>query len=95
MHEWSFVPGTALVAASLVIQLGAHFRRPIPGRLLLTAVRLRFIGIGVLFLGIGLDSVISAVLTHFQVERLLLGLVMFVFAGLWFYAASDRIFRQP
>ena len=88
------VPGAVLIAAGLVIQFGAYFRRPIPGRLLLTAVRLRLIGIGVLFLGIGLDFVISALFSGFQVGLLVLGLVMISFAGLWFYAASDRIFRR-
>jgi hypothetical protein len=91
---WWAAPGIALVAAGIVLQVGGYLRRPISTELLLTAVRLRFIGIGVLFLGIGLGSVISALFGGFEVGTLVLGLVMFGFAGLWFYAASDRIFRQ-
>jgi hypothetical protein len=92
---WPIVPGLALFVAGILIQFGSYFRRPIPVRLLLAAVRLRFIGIGVLFLGIGVDSAISALFGGLEIARLALGLVMFVFAGLRFYAASDRIFRRP
>jgi hypothetical protein len=59
------------------------------------AVRLRFVGFGVIFLGIGLDSAITAVFSRFQFGSIVLGLVMIGLAGLWFYAASDWIFRQP
>jgi hypothetical protein len=94
-HEWMLVPGIALIGASLVIQFGSYFRRPIPARRLLNAVRLRFLGFGVLLLGIGLDFVLSALFGGHEISLLVVGLVLVGFAGLWFYAASDRIFQQP
>ena len=94
MHGWSFVPGIALIAAGFVIQFGTYLRRPRSFDLVLTGIRLRFVGFGMLFLGIGLDSVISAVLSGFEIGLLVLGLVMIGFAGTWFYAASDQIFRR-
>ena len=59
------------------------------------AVRLRFVGFSVISLGIGLDSAITAVFSRFQFGSIVLGLVMIGLARLWFYAASDWIFRQP
>lgn len=94
MHGWSVIPEIALVAAGFVIQFGTYLRRPRSFDLVLTGIRLRFVGIGVLFLGIGLDSVISALVSGFQMGLLVLGLVMIAFAGTWFYAASDQIFRR-
>jgi hypothetical protein len=38
---------------------------------------------------------ISAAVTGFPFGTLIVGIVMIGSAGLWFYAASDRIFRRP
>jgi hypothetical protein len=51
MHAWSVVPGIALIAASFAIQFGTYLRRPGPLDVVLFAVRLRFVGFGVLFSG--------------------------------------------
>ena len=94
MHGWSIVPGIALIAAGFVIQFGTYLRRPRSFDLVLAGVRFRFFGFGVLFLGIGLDTVISALVSGFQIGLFVLGLVMIGLAGTWFYAASDQIFRR-
>lgn len=88
------VPGLALIAAGFVIQFGSYFRRPRSFGLVFRGIQLRFVGIGVLFLGLGLDLVISALFGGLEISRLVMGLVLIGFAGLWFYAASDRIFRR-
>jgi hypothetical protein len=91
---WPVVPGLALVVAGLVIQFGTFFRRPRPVAIMFTGIRIRLIGYGALFLGIGVDRLISTAVSGLQVGNVLFGLVMIGFAGLWFYAASDRIFRR-
>ena len=77
-----------------MIQFGTFFRRPRSIVLVLIGIRLRLIGYGVLFLGIGIDSLLTGLFGGLQVGMLVVGLVMMGFGGLWFYAASDRIFRQ-
>jgi hypothetical protein len=52
------------------------------------------VGFGALFLGIGLDWVIRALVGGFQIGSLVFGLVMIVLGGTWFYAASDQSFRR-
>lgn len=89
------VPGLALIAAGFVIQFGSYCRRPKSFGLVFRGIQLRFVGIGVLFLGLGLDFVISALFGALEISLLVVGFVVIGFAGLWFYAASDRIFRQP
>ena len=93
--EWTVLPGLALIVAGFVIQFGSYFRRPRSFGLVFRGIQLRFVGIGVLFLGVGLNFIISAWSNGPDVGALVIGLVMIGFAGLWFYAASDRIFRQP
>lgn len=82
------------MAAGLVIQFGTYLRRPRSFDLVLTGIRLRLVGTGVLFLGIGLDFVTSTLLGGFNIGSIVFGLVLIGLAGTWFYAASDQIFRR-
>jgi hypothetical protein len=91
---WPVAPGLTLIAVGWLIQFGTYVRRPRSFQLIRTGIRLRFIGSGVFFLGIGVNAMISALFDGLQVGGLVLGLVVIGFAALWFYAASDRIFRQ-
>jgi hypothetical protein len=94
MNSWSLVPGFALIAVGYAIQFGTYLRRPRSFELVRTGVRLRLVGFGALFLGIGLDWVIRALVGGFQIGSLVFGLVMIVLGGTWVYAGSDQSFRR-
>ena len=93
MSAWAIIPGVVLVAASYAIQFGSVLRRPRPFGWVRTAIRLRFTGFGMLFLGPGLHLVLSSLLSGLEMGSLAAGLVVVSMAGTWFYAASDPIFR--
>lgn len=92
---WFLAPGLALIVAGLAIQFG----RLVTGQwksveLVLLGVRLRYLGYGALFLGVGARFLIAELPTGLDIGELVIGLVFLVFASLWFYGASDRIFRR-
>ena len=93
MSVWFLIPGIVLFAASYVLQFGSFLRRPRSFAMVGTAIRLRFIGFGVLFLGAGLGLVVSSLRTDFGLGSMLVGIFLMAMAGTWFYAASDKIFR--
>jgi hypothetical protein len=92
MHGWVLIPGIVLVAAGYVLQFGSYLRRPRDMALVLTSVRLRYIGFGVLFLALGIDLGIIALLGGPDPGLLAVSLFFLAMGGTWFYAATDRIF---
>jgi hypothetical protein len=56
--------------------------------------RLRFVSLGLLFMLLGISFAISSVADGVEIGNLVLGVVLSVMGVLWFYAASDRMFRQ-
>ena len=69
MNSWSLVPGFALIAVGYPIQFGTYLRRPRPFERVLTGVRIRLVGFGALFVGIGLDLMIRALVGGFRSAR--------------------------
>jgi hypothetical protein len=63
----------------------------------LIGVRFRFIGIGLVSVGLGARIFLSAFANGLNVALLVLGGLVAGFGGLYFIAASDRIFKpnQP
>ncbi|MDQ2934417.1 MAG: hypothetical protein M3R49_05450 [Chloroflexota bacterium] len=90
-HWWTLVPGIALVAVSYFVTFIGLARRS--RSLSLAGARMRYLGIGLLFLLLGTGDVIASLVDGLQVGTLVLGIVMVGFGALWFYAASDQIFR--
>ena len=84
-----FVVGVALMLLNLVLTIVG--RRQL--RLALTGVRLRFIGIGLVSVGLGARLILSAFADGLNVALLVLGGLVAGFGGLYFIAASDRIFK--
>jgi hypothetical protein len=88
---WPFLPGLFLLLGGIGLTFLNIVRRSTPG--LLLAVRLRFIGLGLLILVPGLEIAVSALLKQ-DVGGVVLGLFVLVLAGTWFYAASDPLFGR-
>ena len=88
---WPLIPGLILFLAGQGLTFLNIARRSRAG--LLLAVRLRFIGLGLLGLVPGLEIAISAFLKR-DVGGVLLGLLVLALAGTWFYAASDPLFGK-
>jgi hypothetical protein len=92
MVGWLLMPGVGLIVAGFVIQFGSYVQRPRAMNLALLGVRLRFIGIGTLILGLAIDLIISGLVGGLSVASLAIGIFLLAMAGTWFYAATDRIF---
>jgi hypothetical protein len=95
MPPWAFFPGLVLIGVSIALTVGAVFGAMITRRrnawMTLLGVRLRFIGMGVLFIIPGVVGMISGLLTWFNPGLFGVGLFMAVMGGVYFYAASNPI----
>lgn len=92
MQGWTLTPGIGLIAAGFLLQFGSLLRRPRDLALVRTGVRLRFIGFGLLWVGLGANAAIVGLLDGPDPLMLILAFFMLAMAGTWFYAATDRIF---
>jgi len=97
MPSWAFLPGAVLVGASVVLTLAATgsaiVKRPTM-MLTLAATRLRFLGMGLLLLIPGVTGMLSGLWRAFDVGLIALGAFMAVMGGVYFYAATDPIFKK-
>ncbi len=94
MHAWVLIPGAVLVITGFLLEFGSWLRRPRDLALVGMGVRLRFIGFGLLFLGLGIDLGIIALLGGPDPVGIALSVFVLAMAGTWFYAATDRIFSH-
>ena len=85
-----FLVGVALMLFNLVLTIAG--RRQL--RLTFLGVRLRFIGIGLVSVGLGARFILEALSGGPNVGLLVLGGLVAGFGGLYFVAASDRIFKS-
>ena len=95
--NWWIVPGLAVVLVSVVLTLArlvlaVATRRPYL-RLTLSALWLRQIGFGILFLGLGASVAVPALLNGPDVGLLVFGALLAGMGGLFFIASTDRMFR--
>jgi hypothetical protein len=93
---WWIAPGVALVAFSFVLRF-LHIGLVIAHRpnkpLVLFSLRLRQIGFGLTFLGVGAGIVVRALMNWPDVGSLVVGALIAGIAGLYFISASDPAFR--
>jgi hypothetical protein len=89
---WMLAPGAALLAASFLLTFVGVLRRSTSW--MLVGARLRFVSYGLLFVLLGISFAISGVADGAEIGNLVLGVVLSVMGVLWFYAASDRMFRN-
>jgi hypothetical protein len=82
------------IALTVAAVFGGLIRRHPNAWMKLLAVRLRFIGIGVLFIIPGVVGLISGLFKGFDAGLVGLGLFLAVMGGVYFYAASDPIFGK-
>jgi len=90
---WLAAPGLILTVASFALTLHGALSRS--NARYLAGLRLRKIGFGLVFLGVGLSLVFQAVLAGGSSGMFVIGLVSVGFASLQFYAATDPMFRKP
>ncbi len=91
MDWWTILPGAALLAFSYVVYFIGLARGS--KSFVLAGIRMRYLGIGLLFVLLGTGNVISTLIDGGQVGTLVVGVILVAFGALWFYAASDQIFR--
>jgi hypothetical protein len=84
-----FFVGVASMLFNLVLTIAG--RRQL--RLAFLGVRLRFIGIGLVSVGLGARFILEALSDGPNIGLLVLGGLVAGFGGLYFVAASDRIFK--
>lgn len=93
---WWIAPGGVVIGVGVAVLL-VNLVLTIVGRrqlrLALVGVRLRFIGIGLVSVGLGARFILEALLDGPNVGLLALGALVALFGGLYFIAATDRIFK--
>jgi hypothetical protein len=89
---WVLAPGAALLAASFLLTFVGVLRRS--RSWMLVGARLRIVSYGLLFVLLGISFAISGVADGMEIGNLVAGVVLSLIGALWFYAASDRMFRQ-
>jgi hypothetical protein len=94
---WWIAPGLALVVASFAITLLRMIvlvptRRP-QAHLALLSLRLRQIGLGLFFFGLGASLFLPALFSGPDVGQLISGALIAGVGGLYFISASDQMFK--
>jgi hypothetical protein len=84
MEFWLFAPGLLLYLGAMALTLIGALTSS-RSRVLL-ALRLRFLGLGLMFLLPGTHLVVSGLVDGIAIGSLLMGLVFLGFGALWLYA---------
>jgi len=95
---WWIVPGVAVLALGfammawdIVVAIASRGRRPRSG---LTAMFIQRVGIGLLFLGLGISLMLPALGRGPDLWGLIGGALMAGMGGLYFISVTDPVFRQ-